>query len=270
MIYKRFNILITIRIILLVVNVVVISNILGDARLFFNQVILGLALIIQVYELIRFVNHTNRELTKFFLAIRHSDFSIAFRQPPLGKSFHALQESMAGIVQAYKQVKIEKEAQFHFLRLLVNQMQTGIIAVEDNDRISLINPTAERMLDAQGMNRWKTLQQHNPLFVAEIDSLGNGGRKLVEMRRASETYFLSVDVRTLLILDKPLKLITLQDINSEIEQKEIEAWHKLIRILTHEIMNSVTPISSLAGVVEEEIKHKLAQLKVLVSRGRPQ
>jgi two-component system, NtrC family, nitrogen regulation sensor histidine kinase NtrY len=263
MIYKRFNVLITVRIGLLIANVVMLSSILGDARLFFNQVILGLVLIIQVYELLRFVNHTNRELTKFFLAIRHADFSITFRKHSLGKSFYDLQESMAGIVEAYKQVKIEKEAQFHFLRMLVNQMQTGIIAVEDNDHISLINPTAEHMLDAQGVNRWKLLELRNPLFTAEIAALGDGGRKLVEMRRANDTYFLSVDVRTLLMLDKPMKLITLQNINSEIEQKEIEAWHKLIRILTHEIMNSVTPISSLTETMQSLLTGKSGKEKLL-------
>lgn len=120
MIYKRFTFLIVVRIVLLLANVTVISLIFGDKRLFFNQVILVLLLIVQVAELIRFVNHTNRELAKFFYAIRHSDFSITFRRSMMGASFRELQESMIGIIQAYKQVKIEKEAQFHFLQMLVN------------------------------------------------------------------------------------------------------------------------------------------------------
>jgi two-component system, NtrC family, nitrogen regulation sensor histidine kinase NtrY len=250
MIYQRFTFLIIVRIALLLANVLVISTIFGDRRLFFNQIILAIVLIIQVAELIRFVNHTNRELSKLFYAIRHSDFSISFKQSILGKSFKDLHDSMADIIQAYKQVKIEKEAQFHLLQMMVNQLRIGIIAVEKEESITLINPTAESITGIQGLKNWKILQQLNPKLAIEIEQLGSQGRKLVEAKSSFETHYLSVDVNTLIILDKPLKLITLQNINSEIEQKEIEAWHKLIRILTHEIMNSVTPISSLTETMQ--------------------
>jgi nitrogen fixation/metabolism regulation signal transduction histidine kinase len=256
MIYKRFSFLIILRIALIVGNVLIISAILGDKRLFFNQIILGLILAIQIGELIRFVNYTNRELTKLFYAIKHSDFSITFKQPILGRSFKELRESMIEIIHAYKQVKIEKEAQFHFLQMLVNQLHIGIIAIENNETITLINPTAEQMLGTDGLKNWRLLQQMNPRFSKEIEQLGEHGKKLIEMKSTGESYFTSAAVSTLIILDKPLKLITLQNINSEIEQKEIEAWHKLIRILTHEIMNSVTPISSLTETMESLLQHK--------------
>jgi two-component system nitrogen regulation sensor histidine kinase NtrY len=256
MIYQRFTFLIIVRIILLLANVLVISTIFGDKRLFFNQIILVIVLIFQVMELIRFVNHTNRELSKLFYAIRHSDFSISFKQSILGKSFKDLQDSMTDIIQAYKQVKIEKEAQFHLLQMMVNQLRIGIIAVENEESITLINPTAESITGIQGVKNWKILQQLNPNLANEIEQIGSQGRKLVEVKSALETHYLSVDVSTLIMLDKPLKLITLQNINSEIEQKEIEAWHKLIRILTHEIMNSVTPISSLTETMQSLLTNR--------------
>jgi two-component system nitrogen regulation sensor histidine kinase NtrY len=263
MIYKRFTFLIILRILLLVATVVIISVIFGDKRLFFNQIILALLLITQVAELIRFVNHTNRELTKFFYAIRYSDFSITFKQSSLGKTFKNLEESMVEIIEAYKQVKIEKEAQFHLLQMLVNQLPIGIVAVDTDDTITLINPTAETMVGIRGLKNWRILEQQNAAFAREIQQLGSNARKLIEMRSAFENRFLSVDVRTLIILDRPLKLITLQDINSEIEQKEIEAWHKLIRILTHEIMNSVTPISSLTETMQSLLQDKSGNQKQL-------
>ena len=84
------------------------------------------------------------------------------------------------------------------------------------------------------------------------------GRRLMEIKTASGTRILSVEVSYLLMIDKSYRLITLQDINSEIEQKEIEAWHKLIRILTHEIMNSVTPIASLSETMQTMLSNKPA------------
>lgn len=265
MIYKRFTFLIIFRIVLLLTTVIILSIIFGDKRLFFNQIILSLILILQVAELIRFVNHTNRELSKFFYAIRHSDFSITFKQSIRGQSFKDLHGSMTDIIQAYKQVKIEKEAQFHFLQMLVNQLRIGIIAMEDDDHITLINPTAEELLGIEGLRNWKLLEVRNPAFTKEIEHLGSNGKKLVELKMRDETRFLAVDVHTLILLDKPLKLVTIQDINPEIEQKEIEAWHKLIRILTHEIMNSVTPISSLTETMQTLLEDKSGNEKAITS-----
>ncbi len=266
MISKRFTFLVIVRVVLLLVTVFLFQWIFADPRLFFNQVILGLIVVIQVIELIRFVNHTNRELTRFFTAIKHQDFSISFNQTPLGKSFKDLEQSMSGILDAYKQVKIEKEAQYHFLQFMVNQLQVGIIALTNND-IVIINPTAERLLQIQGIRNWKFVQQRNPSFAAEFSQIGDSGRKLIETIVNGEIKFLTVDVSTHSVLDIENKIITLQDINAEIEQKEIEAWHKLIRILTHEIMNSITPIASLTETMQSMLTDKSGSQKDLTDIG---
>jgi signal transduction histidine kinase len=109
------------------------------------------------------------------------------------------------------------------------------------------------------------LEVRNPAFTKEIEHLGSNGKKLVELKVRDETRFLSVDVHTLFLLDKSIKLVTIQDINPEIEQKEIEAWHKLIRILTHEIMNSVTPISSLTETMQSLLEDKSGNEKAITS-----
>lgn len=261
MFYKRFTFLITLRVALLVINVLILSFIFGDGRLFFNQIILVGILIIQITELIRFVNHTNRELARLFLAIRHSDFSITFKDPSLSKSFKELQHSMREIIQAYKDVKIEKEAQYHFLQILIRQLHFGIISLESEGAISMINPVAEQLVGIPGVKNWKLVQQLNPAFAKRIDELGDTARSLVQLKVQGEVRIFAVDITTPLILDKPYKLITLQDINSEIEQKEIEAWHKLIRILTHEIMNSVTPIASLTETMQTLLEDKSGNQK---------
>lgn len=255
MILKRFNFLVVVRLILLFANVIIIATIFGDKRLFFNQIILSTALAIQIGELLRFVNQTNRELSRFFLAIKHSDFSVTFRQASLGSSFRDLQESLSMIIDSYKQVKIEKEAQFHLLQMLVNQIQVGIIVVE-GDNIVLMNPTAEKILGVSGVKNWNILKQLGTETTARIEDLGDQNRKLLEIRSGSEIKFITTDVSSMMMLNKKQKLITLQEINAEIEQKEIEAWHKLIRILTHEIMNSVTPIASLSETMQMILEHK--------------
>lgn len=252
--YRRFSILVIVRVILLAATVGALAFIFGDERLFFNHIILGLIIIFQVWELIRFVNRTNKELTKLFLAVKHSDFSVTFGFGKLGNSFRELENSFTEIITSYKDVKIEKEVQFQFLQALVNQLQIGIVSLENNHKLTLINPTAEQLLNAKGIKNWSILLEKNPVLARELNLIGDNGRKLFELRTDKESRMLSMDVTTLHLLDTPYKLITLQDINSEIEQKEIEAWQKLIRILTHEIMNSVTPISSLTETMQSMLE----------------
>ena len=258
----RFTFLVILRVLLLVGSIFLLTWIFGDGRLFFNQIIVSLILIAQVVELIYFINHTNRELARLFFAVRHGDFSISFKQVPLSNSFKELQRGMSELIDAYKQVKIEREAQYQFLQLLVNQLQVGIISIT-NDEVVLINPTAEALIRMTGLKNWKHILEHNPEFADHISQLGGSGRKLAEIKSHDEVKVFSVDVSTHLILEKEHLLITLQDINSEIEQKEIEAWHKLIRILTHEIMNSITPISSLTETMLSLLTDKNGNQKAI-------
>jgi nitrogen fixation/metabolism regulation signal transduction histidine kinase len=228
--------------------------------MFFNQLTFGIIFILQVAELIRFVNQTNRELSRFLLGIKHADFTITFHQAHLGRSFHELEDSMHAILQAYKQVKIEKEAQYQFLQTLVRKLPIGIISIAGED-IVLINATAEQLLNIEGYRNWSLLKLRNPAVAQALDSVGDHGRKLIELKINHDTAHLAVEVSTTVILDKSYRLITVQDIHTELEQKEIEAWHKLIRILTHEIMNSVTPVASLTETMQGMLTDKSGQLK---------
>jgi nitrogen fixation/metabolism regulation signal transduction histidine kinase len=247
---RRFSLLVIVRVLLLVATTFTLAFIFGDERLLFNHIILAVIIAFQVWEMIHFVGRTNRELSRLFNAVRHQDFSATFQQGLSGTSFKELETSMNEVVRAYKTVKIQREAQFHLLQSLVSQIQVGILVLGDDDEITLFNPTAEMLLGIKGTRNWRLVKQLKPGFAQSVQDLGGSGRKLTELTDGSYTRMVSLDVQTIQLLERPCTLITLQDINSEIEQKEIEAWHKLIRILTHEIMNSVTPIASLTETMQ--------------------
>jgi two-component system, NtrC family, nitrogen regulation sensor histidine kinase NtrY len=260
MILKRFNILIVLRIILLCATMLALAWVIQRPEMFFNQITLAAIFILQAAELIRFVNQTNRELSRFLLGIKHADFTITFHQAHLGQSFRELEDSMHTILQAYKQVKIEKEAQYQFLQALITRLPIGIISIAEED-IVVINATAEKLLNIEGYRNWSLLKLRHPTVAHALESVGDHGRKLVEFKTNQNTAHLAIEVSTTFILDKSYRLITIQDIHTELEQKEIEAWHKLIRILTHEIMNSVTPVASLTETMQGMLTDKSGQLK---------
>jgi len=266
MVSKRFALLVIIRIGLLMVTLTALAFIFAKTELFFNQIILGSIIIIQVSELIRFITYTNRELAKLLMAIRYSDFSISFKGKKHGKSFQDLQEAFVEIIDAFKKVSVEKEAQFKFLKVIVDHINVGIVAIKEDYQIELMNQTAADMLKVTVPNYWKQFQQLLPHFSEEITQMEDNERKLIELRIKGQSMQVSVHLTKIKILNYRYRIITFQDIKSEIEQKEIEAWHKLIRILTHEIMNSVTPITSLTETMlmllqdDEKVRKPMSEL----------
>jgi two-component system, NtrC family, nitrogen regulation sensor histidine kinase NtrY len=260
-IHRRFYVQVILRVLLLAVMSVAFAFVFGRADMVINHLIIASVIVVQVIELIHFVNRINRELARLFNSVVHHDFAVTFREGSYGKSFKELETSLNAMIESYKAVKIEREAQYHLLQRLVTNINIAIIAVQNNAEISIINPAAEKLIGETGAKSWKILEQLKPSFTKLIAEIGDNGRKLAEWKVGDESRMLSIDVSTNLLLDLPHRLIIIQDINQEIEQKEIEAWHKLIRILTHEIMNSVTPISSLTETTQSMLRNKDGMLR---------
>lgn len=245
MLFKSFTISVIIRVFLLLATITGLALIFGRADLFFNQIILGILLVIQVYELIRFVNRTNQDLAKFLLSIKHADFTIHFPSQSKDHTFRELHAAFKEIIESYKEVKADREVQYQYLKLIVKHIKAGIISLKGDEEIALINQRAMDMLQIEPYHYWRNLKMKHPHFVSEIELLKEGDSRLIDIPINGEQKKLSVHITSTVLLRQPYRIITFQDIENEITQSEVDAWHKLIRILTHEIMNSVTPISSL-------------------------
>ncbi len=263
---KRFSLVVTTRVLLLLATTVGWGLILGRADLFFNQLILGILILLQTVGLIRYVRRTNFDLAKFLLAIKHADYTIHFGQEK-DDSFGELHHAFREIQTTYRQMNAEREAQYQYLKLLVSHLNVGIISLRGDDDIVLINPPALELLQIDTYHHWHNLARQHPRLVQAIDALRDGERQLLELRVGDATKRLSVQVRSAVLLKEPYRIITLQDIEQEINQSEVEAYHKLIRILTHEIMNSITPIASLSETLLGMLHDEDGQLRPWESLG---
>jgi len=252
--FRRFSIQVSLRVLTILIIAFLLAYILGDERLFFNQVILAVALAAVVYNLIWYVHQTNRDVKRLLDAIKQSDFTASFKQKKLGKNFSRMYASFDQILIAFDTVKVEKEAQYHFLQLLVEHINLGIIATAENGDITLVNSSAKEIMRLENIRSWPHLSKERPEFTAKVDEMGGSGSRLIELGNVYGASRLTVEVSSTKLLDKAVRLITFKDIENEIEQKELEAWHKLIRILTHEIMNSLTPVSSLTETMQSMLE----------------
>jgi len=188
------------------------------------------------------------------MAIKYQDFSVNYKKSKIGNAFDQLSDAFEEITQDYKQTKVEQAAQYHYLQNVIEHINTGIISIENQTDIRLINKSAEKLLNIEGIKNWSLVKDENYTFYQAVKDMGKEGQRLIEFKGGAENLTLSLSVSSLIVLQKNYTLITIQDIKNEIEQKEIEAWHKLIRILTHEIMNSATPISSLTETMQGMLK----------------
>ena len=117
-----------------------------------------------------------------------------------------------------------------------------------------------RFLQIPRHKYWHRIAKQAPWLAKEVINLKEGGKKLVEYNTETEVKRLSLEVINVRFLDIPYLLITFQDIHKELEQKEIEAWHNIMRVIAHEMMNSFTPISSLAATITSITEDSQQQL----------
>ena len=210
----------------------------------------GLLLLFQIFGLVRFVDRTNRELARFLAAIRYADFSQTFGAGGLGSSFDELKTAFNEVLGAFRLARAEKEEQARYLQTVVQHIGVGLLVFDGGGRVSLINNAAKRLLGVPRLGGIADLDRVSPGLAAALKNLGPRGRDLV---RFGETQ-LALHASVFRTGDREHTLVALQDIGPDLDEKETEAWHNLIRVLTHEIMNSITPIASLAATADRMLK----------------
>jgi nitrogen fixation/metabolism regulation signal transduction histidine kinase len=162
-----------------------------------------------------------------------------------------LKKSFNEVIEQFRRARSEKEEHFRYLQTVVQHVGIGLMAFGQDGEISLINTAAKRLLRVTHLKNIKTLETLSKPLVAALLQLETGGKALIKVEDKNEWLQLAIYAAEFKLREQLFTLVSLQNIQSELEEKEMEAWQKLIRVLTHEIMNSVTPIASLASTVND-------------------
>lgn len=252
---KNFRVNIILRISLLVITIFVFCYYTLGQIFFPWLALIACAIIYQTYALIKYIDRTNKELTYLLQSINFSDFSQSFNFAKLGSSFKELSNEFNTILNKFKQTRSEKEESLNYLQTVVQHIGVGLISFDTNGDVEFINKAAKRLLKINSLRNICVLDQVSPNLSNFIFHLQPGKKAAYKISDNEEIIQLVLYATDFRMHNKMYKLVALQNIQSELEEKEIEAWQKLIRVLTHEIMNSVTPISSLASIVNQYLKN---------------
>ncbi len=220
-----------------------------------SSIILAVLFLAQIIALIRFTEQTNIKLTQFFESIRHADFTSSFTDNELGKSFEGLNKEFNEVIVAFKKNKTEKEEHFNYLLTVIQHVSIGIIVFKKDGTVDVFNNAVKRLLRLPRLRNIKDLSVIEEQLPNKLKSMKAGNKALIKVFIADELLQLSIHATQFRMRGEEYTLVSFQDIAPELEQKEIESWQKLIRVLTHEIMNSITPISSLSETIDDILEN---------------
>ncbi len=247
------------------------------ANSFSLAIFLAIGLASSVYQLIRYVNHTNRELANFFSAIKYDDYTLNSYSGRRGKTFEVLQGTLNLISKKFRDIRAEKEANHQFLQTLIQHVEVGLLCVKEDGEVILMNEALKNLLHKSYLIHIEGLQKISPRLWEKVNALKPGDPELIKVNIQNKLLQLSIQAVDIKLQDVSFRLYTFQNIQNELEAKELDAWQKLIRILTHEIMNSVAPISSLSSTIkdmleqnslsqEEKLEHIQSSIAVIQKR----
>jgi two-component system nitrogen regulation sensor histidine kinase NtrY len=220
------------------------------SNMFFAAILTFVIIILQLVDIFRFVSQTNRKLTRFLESVRYSDFISGFTTDnKLGKSFKDLNIAFNEVLEAFRKARSEKEEHWQYLNTIVQQVRTGILSYDSDGNVQLINANARKFMRiTTSLKNIRELIQLNPKLFHVINAAQPGTS---ELYKESNELYLTIQATEIRIRGIDVKLITLQNIQPELQKQELDAWQNLTRVLRHEIMNSITPISSLTSTLRE-------------------
>ena len=247
MIYKSFRINCIFLILLIFASLYLFSYLCLQTSYYATCLILGAIIIFQIMNLLNYVNKTNQLLSRAFESVLYEDFSERLDTGLWDSSFKEVSESLNQIIGKFQKNRLEKEQQFQYLQAVIQQTGMGLISVKTNGDVNLINKSARNMLQIPHLRHVRQLESSNKMFGNMLMQMENDEKRYFEINNRNTFMQVSVYAKEIRLQGEHYRLFTLQNIQTELEEKEMDAWRNLIRVLSHEIMNSVTPISSLAA-----------------------
>jgi two-component system, NtrC family, nitrogen regulation sensor histidine kinase NtrY len=247
MIYKRFYLVIIAYLTGIILLTVAFAFSFGKDLTYSIISIIGVALLTISFGV--WLNRTNKKLAFFFSAVRNDDTSLIFPEEEGFSNEKLLNRSLNELNNKLKNAKINIELQEKFYKNIMEKIRTGIISFDKNGVVEFTNPEIKRMFNLDQISHINKLRNIDPKLVELLEKMESGEQKRINVKVNHNLLSLAVHSQTIIIQKREIKIVNLQDIKSELDTHEMDSWQKLIRILNHEIMNSVAPITSLSSTI---------------------
>ncbi len=257
--FRQFRVQVMVRVLALFASLTLLAfAVLTQQRLVLLLLLLA-AIAAQTLGLLRYINRTNRELESFLAGLRFGDFQQTSRIGQLGPSFQALEQTLMHTMEKFKRLRTDKEQQAQYFRAVVQHIPMPLFVVHPDERVELLNHATRRTFNVAEFRNVDGLAAYGAAFQRDVRQVKPGEALLttIELAGAQEYYILTA---TRLTLDgQPHRLISLQNVQGELDATELATWQNLLRVTSHEILNSLAPVSSCAqtarALLDDAIRH---------------
>jgi len=252
--HRRFRIQIALRVAAIAALVAGAAYLIMGLQLYLPGGLLGACAIPVAVSLVRYTEKTTRDLTRFLESVRYADFTRRFTTDGRGPIFEDLRDAFEEVTSEFRRLRAEKERQVQYLQQVVQHLGVALITYQDDGEVEIMNTAARRLLRTGPIRHVEALERVSDDLAEALRTLDSGEQAMVRVEKEDRTLQLAVRVSRFQLQGEPHALASIQDLRNELEEKEMEAWQQLTSVLTHEIMNSVAPISSLASTASRRLQ----------------
>jgi len=261
MVWNRFDIVVGIRLVFLIATLTLLVWLFVWTDYFAASLVIGTFAAVQGWSLFRAVRRTNEELARFMLSVRHDDFSQNFETTRKGQGFEELTASFSDLMNRLRLRRSADAEVASTLGTLVEHVPVALIRLSSNGRVELLNSASRRLLGAAQTGSIDDLAAFGEGFIGILRSIRAGEERVVKLVGESGDRHIKASATEIISSGASHKIISLQSIDDELAQAQLGAWHDLVRVLTHEMMNSLTPVASLSGTAVDlvsDLKDKVS------------
>jgi len=249
MVYKRFYLIVSIKLLIVILLTAVSTYLLFVKNTYIWGALIISILVLAIFNLVGYFNKINKWISFFLLGIENEDSTIKVPSKSGNKAVDDVYKGLERIKELLKQAKIDISTQEYYYRSVINQSATGLFSVNQNGRVVNINPAAIKLTGLQEyhhINILDTIDDALPDFI--MNPIGNKSQQsaVFENQYGQKLLFKLSEIQT---NKEIIRLVAVGDITKELDNGEIDAWIKLARTLSHEIMNNIAPITTLSKVI---------------------
>lgn len=246
MISKNLYFNIIIRVLVVIVFALLTGFLLAGDYSFRFTLLCILAMLSSAISLVAYLNSVNRKIMFFFDSVRNDDSSLAFPVDENNATVREIYKAMNNVNQQIKDLKIEIRSQEQYFQILLEHIAVGIISFDNKGFIIHANSSAKRLLSSEVLTHLHQITRIDNKLYQTVKAIKPSEQRLVAINSSDGETQLLLKATSFKTADNELTILSIQDIKNELDEKELESWMKLIRVLMHEIMNSITPITSLS------------------------
>ena len=258
---NRYYFVIVLRILLITLNSLILVWFFTQTSKPATTLFFLFLLIFQALSLIIYLNRVNRDLANFLIYLQEKDSSLVFSRSRVEKNFKNVMASLNEINSKIREAQLSREEKHQYLQAVIEHVETGIISINSNQKIDFINKAALDIFGISNLNSCEVLYRKFPEMKDTLEGFDSGKDRVIKINSSGRSMDLAVKAKWLRVGNGQIRIISLQNIKSELEERELESWKKLIRVLRHEIMNSITPITTLTTAIKRSfVKNSVPKL----------